>query len=71
MKRLAFAGIISLILPLAACNQPGPNPNPPPAPLPSPAKPGVDIQAPGVRVQSDKDGTTVRTPGADIDVNKK
>jgi len=69
MKRFAIAGIISLILPLAACNQP--NPNPPPAPPPAPNKPGVDIQAPGVRVQSDKDGTTVRTPGADVDVNKK
>ena len=72
MKRFTYAAILGAILPLAACNQP----NSPPAALPlapptEPNKPGVDIQAPGVSVQSDKEGTTIRTPAADIDINKK
>ena len=68
MKRFTYAAMLAAVLPLAACNQPS---TPPVAPPPAPNKPGVDIQAPGVSVQSDKEGTTIRTPGADIDINKK
>jgi hypothetical protein len=67
MKRFTYAVLTAALLPLAACNQPNP-PNPTPSP---PNKPAVDVQAPGVNVQSDKQGTTIRTPGADVDVNKK
>ncbi|HZZ29017.1 MAG TPA: hypothetical protein VFE46_13540 [Pirellulales bacterium] len=74
MKRFTCALLMAAALPLAACNQPGSqpsNPNPNPNPTPPPAnKPNVDIQAPGVNVQSDKNGTTVKTPNTDVDVNK-
>jgi hypothetical protein len=71
MKRFAYATFVGLLLPLAACNQPSPPAAPPVAPPTSPDKPKVDVQAPGVNVKSDREGTSIRTPGADIDVNKK
>jgi hypothetical protein len=72
MKLFTYTAILAAVLPLAACNQSSPPPAAvPPAPPAAPNKPGVDVQAPGVSVQSDKEGTTIRTPGADIDINKK
>jgi hypothetical protein len=69
MKRFTIAAILSVVLPLAACNPPS-NPPAPATPPPAPNKPAVDVQAPGVDVKSDKGGTSVRAPGVDIDVNK-
>jgi hypothetical protein len=70
MKRFAAALLLVSVLPFAGCNDQKPSP-PPATPPTNPEKPLVDIHAPGVDVKSDKDGTTVRTPGADVDVNKK
>jgi hypothetical protein len=71
MKRVVYTILAAALLPLAACNQPNPPAAPPATPPTSPDKPKVDVQAPGVSVKSDKEGTTIRTPGAEIDVNKK
>ena len=68
MKRFIYSALAVLVIPVAACNQPNPAP---PKPPPAPNKPDVNVQAPGVEIKSDKQGTTVRTPAADIDVNKK
>ncbi|HTQ38301.1 MAG TPA: hypothetical protein VMJ32_04700 [Pirellulales bacterium] len=67
MKRFTLAAFVAVLLPMAACN----NPNPQPNPTPPPNNPAVEVQGPGTTVQSDKNGTEVKTPGADVEVNKK
>jgi hypothetical protein len=72
MKRFAFAAMLTLVLPLAACNQPNqPSPQPNPPTPTAPNKPSVDIQTPNSSVKSENGQTTVRTPNTDVDVNKK
>jgi hypothetical protein len=73
MKRLLSGVLLAAVLPVAACNQPSQPTTPPPNPTPptQPDKPKVDIQAPGVDIKSKNGETTVRTPGADVEVNKK
>ena len=68
MKRFAAALLLVSVLPFAGCNDQKPNPTTPPA---TPDKPAVDVHAPGVDVKSENGQTTVHTPGADVDVNKK
>lgn len=67
MKRFAATLLLVACLPFVGCNDQKTNPTPPT----TPDKPAVDVHAPGVDVKSDKSGTSVKTPGADIDVNKK
>ena len=67
MRVLAFSVILAALLPFSGCDQ---NQKTPPVP-PSNNRPGVEVHAPYVDVKSDKEGTSVRAPGADIHVQKK
>jgi hypothetical protein len=36
-----------------------------------PANKGITVDAPGVKVETNKDGTAVQAPGVNVDVDKK
>jgi hypothetical protein len=59
MKRLLTIVLIAASLPLVGCGGE------------KDEKKKVDINAPGVDVKSNENGTQVKTPGADVDVKTK
>ena len=68
-----FAAVLLLVvcfchLPVRQSNTDHPTPMTPPT---SPEKPKVDVHAPNVDVKSENGETTVKTPGTDVDVNRK
>jgi hypothetical protein len=67
MRALAFTAILAALLPFAGCDQ---NQKVPPPPPPN-NRPAVEVQAPNVDVKTGKEGTSVKTPGADVEVQKK
>jgi len=67
MRVFASSTILVALLPFSGCDQ---NHEPPPAPPPN-NRPSVEVHTPNVDVNSDKEGTRVRTPGADVHVEKK
>ena len=80
MRVLSLAFVLAALLAVSGCDQnqsPSPTLSNRPASTsngPAPAnsnRPAIDVHAPNVDVKSDKEGTSVTTPGADIHVQKK
>lgn len=75
MRIFHISAFLAVVLLLSGCDQN--NQSTPAAPASNrPAsssgnRPGVEVHAPNVDVKSNKEGTSVRTPGADVDIQKK
>jgi hypothetical protein len=59
MQRFTCAALVSVVCLLVACSK-----NPPPSE-------GVEVKAPGVEVEVDKDAVNVKAPGTDVEVERK
>ena len=74
MRVSTFSGILAVLLLFSGCNQRENTPSTPASNRPASSsgdRPGVDVHTPNVDVRSDKEGTSVKAPGAEVHVEKK
>jgi hypothetical protein len=68
MRVFAFSAILAVLVPFSGCEN---QPTPPASPPATDNRPSAEVHTRNVDVHSDRDGTRVRTPGADVQVEKK